>query len=82
MDTWSAPNISRLYAAYRVSGAAYSDDYYPAGDYALVFTGDGASLTAVTLQVSNGRIVRIDYGVSLPPLIPPEAVEEFLVSPP
>jgi hypothetical protein len=82
MDTWSAPKLARLYAAYRVSDAVYSEDYYPAGEYALVFTGDGASLTAVTLQVSQGRIVRIDYGVSRPPQIPPAAVEEFLVSPP
>ena len=82
MNSWVGPTLARLYAAYRVSGAAYSDENYPAGEYALVFLGDGASLAAVTLQVRHGRVVRIDYGAGWPPQISPEAVDEYLVSPP
>lgn len=79
---WVAPPISRLYAVYKVSDAAYSDPDYPAGEYALVFATDDASPAPVTLQVRQGRVVRIDYGVGWPPQIPPEAVERYLVSPP
>jgi hypothetical protein len=79
---WIPPRMSRLYAVYKVSDAAYSDANYPAGEYALVFATDDAASAPITLQVSQGRIVRIDYGAGWPPQIPPEAVDRYLVSPP
>jgi hypothetical protein len=78
---WVAPPLTRLYAAYRVSSAAYSDPNYPAGDYALVFASGEDSPSPVTLQVTQGRIVRIDYGAGWPPQIPPENIELWLVAP-
>jgi len=42
-----------------VSESAYSDENYPAGEYALVFLGKPEVPTPVTLQVRQGRIVRI-----------------------
>jgi hypothetical protein len=80
--SWVPPRTWRLYAAYKVSDSAYSDPNYPAGEYALVFATDEALPSPVTLQVSHGRIVRIDYGIGWPPQIQPEAVERYLVSPP
>jgi hypothetical protein len=78
---WIGPRLSYLYAAYEVSDAAYSDPNYPAGQYALVFATDEASPTPVTLQVTQGRIVRIDHGTGWPALIPPANVKVFLVPP-
>ncbi len=82
ISSWVGPRISGLYAAYKVSATAYSDSNYPAGEYALVFAAGGASPSPVTLQVSQGRIVRIDYGAGWPPQIPPEVVGDYLVFPP
>jgi hypothetical protein len=80
--TWVGPRLTHLYAAYAVTDAAYSEEYYPAGDFALVFARDEASPASVTLQVTAGRIVRIDYGAGWPPQIPPDSVEQYLVPPP
>ncbi len=79
---WVGPRLLSLYAAYDVSAAAYSDSNYPAGEVALVFATDGAPPSPVTLQVSHGRIVRIDYGAGWPPRIRSEAVNQYLVFPP
>lgn len=50
-----------LLAVYRVSEQAYSDEAYPAGEYAIAFlTSNGA--TDLTLQVFDGQVVRFDYG--------------------
>lgn len=58
---WSGPDVRGLLAAYRVSPEAYSEEAYPAGEYALVFlAADGA--TDITLQVDQGQVVRYDYG--------------------
>ncbi|HET6846479.1 MAG TPA: hypothetical protein VFH29_06560 [Anaerolineales bacterium] len=78
---WVAPPLTRLYAAYKVSDAAYSDPDYPAGEYALVFASGETSPSPVTLQVTQGRIVRIDYGAGWPPQIPAEAVLEYVATP-
>ena len=58
---WSGPDVRGLLAAYRVSPEAYSEEAYPAGEYALVFlAADGAA--DITLQVDQGQVVRYDYG--------------------
>jgi hypothetical protein len=59
LDTWNGIPATGLYAVYRVSSQVYSDEYYPAGEYAIVFLTDREELL-VTLQVTNGKIVRID----------------------
>ena len=79
---WVGPRLASLYAAYRVSDLAYSDPDYPAGEYALVFATDEASPAPVTLQVTQGRVFRIDYGTEWPPRIRPEDVRTYLVTPP
>jgi hypothetical protein len=78
---WAPPHFARLYAVYKVSDAAYTEPDYPAGEYALVFETNGSSHDAVTLQVTQGHIVRIDVGAGWPPQIPPRDVAAYLLAP-
>jgi len=59
--SWTGPDVLGLLAIYRVSSAAYSDEFYPAGEYALVFL-DRSGSAYITLQVRDGEIVRFDFG--------------------
>lgn len=52
-------DVIGLYAIYKVSETAYSEESYPAGVYAVMFTG-GENRPDVVIQVREG-IVRIDY---------------------
>lgn len=79
MEDWNGVQVESLYAVYEVSDAAYSDENYPRGEYALVFLTDlGAS---IALQVTKGRIVRIDYGFMAPLVIDQNMVARYLVEP-
>jgi len=82
INTWEGLNVKELFAAYQVSDMAYSDEYYPAGDYALVFLDAGSPETTITLQIKNGQIVRIDYRFGNPPTINQDDVAKYLVMPP
>jgi len=77
IENWTGLNASELFAVYIVSDAAYSDQYYPAGEFAIVFIGSD-EFTNVTIQVKDGEIIRLDYGVGSPPEIPTVNVEEFI----
>lgn len=81
IGSWLGLDVSELYAAYQVSDKAYSEKDYPAGNYALVFIDSNSKQGGLTLQVRNGRIIRIDYLLGYPPEIPQENVVKFLVSP-
>lgn len=60
IENWSGPDAVGIYTVYEVSGLAYSEEYYPAGEYGIfLLTEDGNS--AMVLQVRDGGIVRIDY---------------------
>lgn len=60
-EQWQGPDVLGLLAVYWVSAQAYSDEAYPAGEYAIAFlTANGA--IDLTLQVLEGRVVRYDYG--------------------
>ena len=81
IDNWTGVEVSELYAVYQVSEAVYSDENYPKGEYALVFITDPEKQSSITLQVRQGRIVRIDNGYGYPPEIPAENVVMYLISP-
>lgn len=81
IQNWKGLDAPELYAVYQVSDRAYSEDNYPAGEYAIVFVRREGNATSVTLQVRQGRIVRIDDGYTYPPRIPQEDVVRYLVSP-
>lgn len=79
--SWQGIDASDLFAVYQVSDLAYSDENFPAGEYALVFIGDSQASMSVTLQVRRGRIVRIDDGFGYPPVIREDDVLRYLVPP-
>ena len=57
---WEGPDVLGLMAAYQTSAGTYRDPAFPAGDYALLFLLAGG-LETITLQVTDGRIIRYDY---------------------
>lgn len=59
-ERWQGPDVLGLLAVYRVSSNVYSDGPYPTGDYALVFL-EVERMIPVTLQITDGRIIRLDY---------------------
>jgi hypothetical protein len=81
IGAWQGLRSTELYAAYEVSDAAYTEPNFPAGEYALVFGGTSGTASDFTLQVRDGRIVRIDHYVGADPRIPPQDVVRYLVSP-
>jgi hypothetical protein len=62
---WSGIQASDVYAVYRNSKQVYSDEAYPAGEYAIMFTTDSENFY-LTLQVTGGKIVRIDNNFGAP----------------
>lgn len=81
IGSWSGLDVSELYAAYQVSDNAYSEKDYPTGDYALVFIDSNSKQGGISLQVRNGRIIRIDYLHGYPPEIQQENMDKFLAAP-
>lgn len=59
IEKWQGFEVSGLFAIYEVSADAYSDENYPAGQYAILFVGR-ENQPAISLRVGNGRIVRVD----------------------
>jgi hypothetical protein len=60
VQDWPGIDVSHLYAVYRVSESAYSEEFYPAGEYAIMFVGRD-NVPGIVLQVREGKIIRIDY---------------------
>ncbi|MFA9403890.1 MAG: hypothetical protein ACERKY_12615 [Anaerolineales bacterium] len=60
-EGWQGPDVLGLLTVYRVSSQAYSDEAYPAGEYALAFL-DVKGISDITLQVTDGNVVRFDHG--------------------
>lgn len=81
IGSWHGLDVSGVFAVYRVSNKAYTEENYPAGQYAIVFLGGPENKSSITLQVRRGRIIRIDYGANYPPEIPTDAVDHFLLPP-
>lgn len=57
---WQGIDMIGLYAIYEVSSEVTVEEYYPAGQYAILLLGE-AGQSPVVLRVRNGRIVRVDY---------------------
>jgi hypothetical protein len=61
-------SIRGLLAVYVVPKRAYQADYWPAGDYAVVFTSkDGGHAHTITLHVTDGEVVRLEFNMDWPP---------------
>jgi hypothetical protein len=60
--------VRGLFAIYVVPDDAYRTDYWPAGDYGVVFTSEeGGYPHTVTVLVEEGQIMRLDFGYGWPP---------------
>ncbi len=66
------PGVSTdgVYAIYEVSDSAYSEEAYPAGEYAIMFQHE-SDQSLVAIQIRDG-IVRIDY------LYQPTSIDEII----
>ena len=54
--------VRGLFAVYVVSEDAYHTDYWPAGEYGIIFTSeDGGSPHAITVLVEDGLILRLEF---------------------
>ncbi len=80
ISSWDGLNVSQVYAAYTVSTAGKTDPDYPRGTHAIVFI-DEAQGSSVTLQITEGRIVRIDLGLGPAPEIREDDVDTYLLQP-
>ena len=59
IGSWPGVDAGALYAIYRVSEDALREEYYPPGEYILVFMPDENGI-ATALRVAEGGIVRVD----------------------
>lgn len=63
-NTWRGIGGGQLYAVYRTGPYTYADEFFPAGEYAVVFVPEGLDPEgpdfATILQVTKDGIVRID----------------------
>ena len=81
MNDWPGIHATGVYAVYRVSPQAYSDNDFPAGNFAIVFF-DENNQPSITVQVSKGKIVRIDHNFGNPPEIDLERdASEIILAP-
>ncbi|HET9909981.1 MAG TPA: hypothetical protein VFQ23_25255 [Anaerolineales bacterium] len=64
IGAWPGLNAQGIYAVFQVSESAYSDEYYPKGDYGVILVGKDEN---AVLQVNGSGIVRIDYILDLSP---------------
>ncbi len=60
IQAWHGLGDVQLYAVYRTGDYTYSDEYFPAGEYAVAFLSEGSEFAAI-LQVTQNGIVRIDF---------------------
>ena len=63
--TWKGIQATDVYAVYRVAPQVYSEEVYPAGEYAIAFL-TGSDQSYLTVQVTDGKIVRIDNNFGNP----------------
>jgi hypothetical protein len=59
IENWQGIEASGLYAVYRVSADVRSEEFYPVGEKAIIFSAP-ESRPASSLRLSAGRIVRVD----------------------
>lgn len=58
--SWQGIGKAQLYAVYRTGSYTYSDEFFPAGEYAVALIPEGSAFVFI-LQVTQDGIVRIDY---------------------
>lgn len=82
LSSWASIQASSVYTVYRVSPQAFSDEAYPAGEYAIVFLEETEQSSTTIVHVTDGKIVRIDYFFGSPSEIDLERdASEFILAP-
>jgi hypothetical protein len=66
IENWQRIKVSGLYAIYRVSADVQSEEYYPAGEIALIFVAP-ENRPAVFLRLTEGGLVRVDHIFDISP---------------
>ena len=75
--------VRGLLAVYHVPDDAYEADYWPAGDYGIVFTSEEGDFPhVVVMLIENGQIVRLDFLLAWPPFEQIWARSDEFVLPP
>ena len=59
LEAWTGIDVTKLYAVYRNSENIYSDENFPAGEFAILLLSE-ENFPGVILQITGGQIVRID----------------------
>jgi len=59
-DNFQGFSVKGIYAIFQNSADAYSEEYYPVGEYTILLVGD-ETLPGIALRIDAGKIVRIDY---------------------
>ena len=75
--------VRGLFAVYVVPEDAYHTDYWPAGEYGLIFTSeDGDYPHVITVLIEDGLIVRLEFNPGWPPFeLVWEKSDKFILSP-
>lgn len=76
--------VKSLYAVYRESPNPNAEPYYQPGEYAMLFERELNEIPLpIVLQVTDGRIVRIDYHIGISPeeILKQVAVEQIVIAP-
>jgi len=60
INSWQGVGKAQLYAVYRTGTYTYSDEFFPAGEFAVAFIPNDSAF-AFILQVTRDGIVRVDY---------------------
>ncbi len=60
IERWTGIDVSGVYAIYEVSSDVSPEQYYPAGEYVILFVSD-ENQPAVALRVGESGIVRVDH---------------------
>lgn len=71
---WPGIAVVGLYAVYRVSESALNEEYYPPGEYMILFV-PRENEPAVDLRVASGGIVRVNYHFD----VFPESLQTIIV---
>jgi len=76
--------VKSLYAVYRETPNPNAEPYYQPGEYAMLFERELNDMPLpIVLQVTDGRIVRIDYRIGISPedMLKEIPVEQIVIAP-
>ena len=76
INSWQGIGEVHLYAVYRTGSYTYSDEFFPAGEFAVAFIPRGSSFVFI-LQVTKDGIVRIDYCGVYEDICPESTIEKI-----